>query len=153
MGDRFAGRVQALWLRLYDKARQCRPVLLQLGNDLERSVTEDECRLVPGLAVSLDDVYYPSTIDWYESANPADHREERISRRRQQFHGIAGHVFGDNAAMAVQNRAARRRERYRPEPVCFRFQLELAVLNDLGSEECAAEIRTMRAMSARSRSR
>src|ERR687889_532160 len=80
MGHGFAGRVQTLWLRLNHEARQCRPVFLELGDDIEGSVSKDERGLIPGLAVPLDNVEHPGTVDGHESANPAKHGQQRIAR-------------------------------------------------------------------------
>jgi hypothetical protein len=112
---------------------------LELGDDVEGSVSEDERRLVPRLAVPLYDVGHPGTVDWHEPANPTEHGEQRIGGRGQQLYRIAGNVFSNDASIAVQNRAARRSKRNGPEPLGLCLELKLVVLDDLGTEESAAE--------------
>jgi hypothetical protein len=56
-------------------------------------------------------------------------------RRRDERHGVAGHVLGDDAPVPVIDDAARRGARHLAQPILLRLQGVLLVLDDLRSEE------------------
>jgi hypothetical protein len=114
-------------------------VFLQFGDDLERRVTEDQSRLVACLPIALDDIDYSGAVDRHETAYPAQHRPQGVSGRREELHRIARDVFGNDPPVPVEDRSSWRGQRNRPEAVGFGFELELVVLNDLGTEEGSRE--------------
>ena len=73
----------------------------------------------------------------HEPADPGEHGPQRVHRRREHLDRVARHVLGDDVAVPVEDRAPRRGERDRAQPVGLGPELELLVLDDLGPEERA----------------
>ena len=72
-------------------------------------------------------------------ASRRQHRAQRVGDGGEQLDGIARDVLRDDLAVPVEDRAARRRQRHRAQPVGLGPQLVLLVLDDLRAEEGARE--------------
>ena len=136
---RLAARIDPLRLRLDDQAGQHRAVLLEPGHGLEGRVAEDDDGLVARRAPAPLDVRHRARVDRDDPGDALQHRTERVGRRRQQLDGEPGQVFGDDLALPVENRAARRFQRDGPQAVGLGAELVLVVLEDLRAEERADE--------------
>ncbi len=114
-------------------------MFLQPSDRLEFGVADDQRGLVPRLGKPAHDFFHIAGVERDEPLDPRQDGAERVGRGRQQLDGIPGDVFRDDFAAPIEDAAAGRRDGDGPETIGFGLELELFVLENLGSEEGAGQ--------------
>ncbi len=106
------------------------------GGDLgEAGVALDGDRVIGMPAVAVDQSVGLLAGEFEYGRQSVEHHAERIDRERQDGDRVTGHVLGDDLTVAIVDRAPRRRDGERANPVTVRLQRVGRMLEDLDPEE------------------